>query len=220
MKYYNGFPEEVKIGEGEMSLHDVERNMLSLYWDEKLNEGDKDFLMRQYKRERMRYLDETFQLTADKTQVLKGVETLWQEAQKRMESTKKRLVEREVEKIKQGKLAARCVRLFLEIGNLEDTEEVNYSDEENDLWGILCGEDRRHDLFWGITWTSEDIATYEQRKDWENSHKPQHVKMEQTANRSLETFDKDFLGVKERYLLAWSDILRITRFDLTVKMCY
>lgn len=220
MKYYNGFPEEVKIGEGEMSLHDVERNMLSLYWDEKLNESDKDFLMRQYKRERMRYLDETFQLTADKTQVLKGVETLWQEAQKRMESTKQRLVEREVEKMKQGRLAARHVRLFLEIGNLEDTEEVNYSDEENDLWGILCGEDRRHDLFWGITWTSEDIATYEQRKDWENSHKPQHVKKEQTANRSLETFDKDFLKMKERYLLAWSDISRITRFDLTIKMCY
>lgn len=220
MRYYKGFPEEVKIGDGKMTLHDVERNMLSLYWDEKLNESDKDFLMRQYKRERMRYLDETFQLTADKTQILKGVETLWQEAQKRMETTKKRLVEREVEKMKQGKLAARCVRLFLEIGNLEDAEEVNYSDEENDLWGILCGEDRRHDLFWGITWTSEDIATYEQRKDWENSHKPQHVKKEQTANSTPETFGKDFLGIKERYLLAWSDISRITRFDLTVHMCY
>lgn len=220
MRYYKGFPEEVKIGERAMTLHDVERNMLSLYWDEKLNEGDKDFLMRQYKRERMRYLDETFQLTADKTQALKRVETLWQEAQKRMETTKKRLVEREVEKMKQGKLAARCVRLFLEIGNLEDAEEVNYSDEENDLWGILCGEDRRHDLFWGIDWTSEDIATYEQRKDWENSHKPQHGRKEQTANSTLETFDKDFLRMKERYLLAWSDISRITRFDLTVNMCY
>lgn len=220
MRYYKGFPEEVKIGDGKMTLHGVERNMLSLYWDEKLNEGDKDFLMRQYKRERMRYLDETFQLTADKTQALKRVETLWQEAQKRMETTKKRLVEREVEKMKQGRLAARHVRLFLEIGNLEDTKEVNYSDEENDLWGILCGEDRRHDLFWGITWTAEDIATYEQRKDWENSHKPQHVKKEQAANRSLETFDKDFLKMKERYLLAWSDISRITRFDLTVHMCY
>ncbi len=220
MRYYKGFPEEVKIGDGKMTLHGVERNMLSLYWDEKLNESDKDFLMRQYKRERMRYLDETFQLTADKTQILKGVETLWQEAQKRMETTKKRLVEREVEKMKQGKLAARCVRLFLEIGNLEDAEEVNYSDEENDLWGILCGEDRRHDLFWGIDWTSEDIATYGQRKDWENSHKPQHARKEQTANSTPETFDKDFLGIKERYLLAWSDILRITRFDLTVHMCY
>lgn len=220
MRYYKGFPEEVKIGEGEMSLHDVERNMLSLYWDEKLNESDKDFLMRQYKKERMRYLDETFQLTADKTQVLKGVETLWQEAQKRMETTKKRLVEREVEKMKQGKLAARCVRLFLEIGNLEDAEEVSYSDEENDLWGILCGEDRRHDLFWGIDWTSEDIATYGQWKDWENNHKPQHVSKEQTANSALETFGKDFLRMKERYLLAWSDISRITRFDLTVHMCY
>ena len=203
-----------------MTLHDVERNMLSLYWDEKLNESDKDFLMRQYKRERMRYLDETFQLTADKTQALKGVETLWQEAQKRMGTTKKRLVEREVEKMKQGRLAARYIRLFLEIGNLEDTEKVSYSDEENDLWGILCGEDRRHDLFWGIDWTSEDIATYEQRKDWENSHKPQHARKEQTANSTLETFDKNFLRMKERYLLAWSDITRITRFDLTVHMCY
>lgn len=219
MKYYKGFPEEVKIGEGEMTLHDVERNMLSLYWDEKLNGMDKDFLMRRYKRERMRYLDEAFQLTEEKTQALKGVETLWQEARMRMESTKKRLAEREVEKMKQGRLAARYVRLFLEIGNLEDTEEVSYSDEENDLWGILCGEDRRHDLFWGIDWTSEDITAYEQREEWNNCRLKSSPK-EQTEGRTSENFDRDFLGMKERYLLAWTDILRITRFDLTVKMCY
>ena len=220
MKYYKGFPEEVKIGEGEMTLHDVERNMLSLYWDEKLNGMDKDFLMRQYKRERMRYLDETFQLTEEKTQALKGVETLWQEARMRMETTKKRLAEREVEKMKQGKLAARCVRLFLEIGNLEDTEEVSYSDEENDLWGILCGEDRRHDLFWGIDWTSEDIAAYGQREEWENNCRLKSSPKEQTEDGASETFDRDFLGMKEKYLLAWTDILRIIRFDLTVKLCY
>lgn len=220
MKYYKGFPEEVKIGEGEMTLHDVERNMLSLYWDEKLNGMDKDFLMRQYKRERMRYLDETFQLTEEKTQALKGVETFWQEARMRMETTKKRLAEREVEKMKQGKLAARCVRLFLEIGNLEDTEEVSYSDEENDLWGILCGEDRRHDLFWGIDWTSEDIAAYEQREEWGNNCRLKSSPKEQTEDRASDTFDRDFLGMKEKYLLAWSDLLRITRFDLTVKLCY
>lgn len=220
MKYYKGFPEEVKIEEGGITLHDVERNMLSLYWDEKLNEMDKDFLMREYKRERMRYLDETFQLTAEKMQVLKGVETLWQEAQKRMETTKKRLVEREVEKMKQGRPAAHYVRLFLEIGNLEDTEEVSYSDEENDLWGILCGEDRRHDLFWGVVWTSEDITTYEQQKEWENTYRLKRSPKHQTEDKTPETFDQDILRMKEKYLLAWTDILRITRFDLTVKLCY
>ena len=220
MKYYRGFPEEVKIEEGGMTLHDVERNMLSLYWDEKLNEMDKDFLMRQYKRERMCYLDETFQLTEDKMQVLKRVETLWQEARKRMERTRERLAEQEVKKMKQGKTAARYVRLFLEIGNLEDTENVTYSDEEDDLWSILCGEDRRHDLFWGIVWASEDITAYELKKEECENNKFQRVNKEQTVNGTSEAFDQDFLGMKERYLLAWSDIMRISRFDLTVKMCY
>lgn len=220
MKYCKGFPEEVKIEEGNMTLHDVERTMLSLYWDERLNERDKDFLMRQYKSERMRYLDETIQLTADKMQVLKGVETLWQEAQKRMETTKKRLAEREVEKMKQGKPAARYVRLFLEIGNLEDTAEVSYLDEESDLWGVLCGEDRRHDLFWGVVWTSENITVYEQQEEWKNNCRIKSSSKEQTEDRTSETFDRDFLQMKEKYLLAWTDIQRITRFDLTVKLCY
>ena len=123
--------------------------------------------------------------------------------------------------MKQGKTAARYVRLFLEIGDLEDTENVTYSDEEDDLWSVLCGEDRRHDLFWGIVWVSEDITSYELKKEErENNYKLQRVEKEQTVNGTSETFDRDFLGMKERYLLSWADVMRISRFDLTVKMCY
>ena len=88
MKYYRGFPEGVKIGEEGMTLHDVERIMLSLYWDEKLNDGDKDFLMDLYKEERMRYLDEVFPDTVAELQRLKEVEAIYLEAVQRMETTK------------------------------------------------------------------------------------------------------------------------------------
>ena len=47
MKFYKGFPEELKIGAEGMTLRDVERNMLALYWDKALNDNDKNFLMRQ-----------------------------------------------------------------------------------------------------------------------------------------------------------------------------
>ena len=48
MRYYKGFPEEVKIGERAMTLHDVVRYMLSLYCVVYLYELDYDFMMLMY----------------------------------------------------------------------------------------------------------------------------------------------------------------------------
>ena len=224
MKYYKGFPEELKIGAEGVTLHDVERNMLVLYWDKALNDSDKDFLMRQYKEERMRHLDEIFTFAAEESQKLKEVEAVYLEAVQRMEATKTRLAERELQKMKQGLLAANYVHLYLEIGNLEDTENVHYSDEEQDLWGILCGEDRRHEWFWGVDRCSANIKDYEEvearrQKLWEQSAK-RRKDADNTSQSGQESFDKDFLRMKEKYYLAWADMMRISRFDLTVKLCY
>ena len=224
MKYYRGFPEGVKIGEEGMTLHDVERIMLSLYWDEKLNDGDKDFLMDLYKEERMRYLDEVFPDTVAELQRLKEVEAIYLEAVQCMETTKTCMAERELQKMKQGLPAADSIHLYLEIGNLEETEERCYSDEEQDLWGILCGEDRRHNWFWGVDRCSANIKNYEEvearRQMLLEQNAPRKKEGDKVPLSGKQSLDKYFLQMKEKYYLAWTDLMRITRFDLTVKLCY
>ena len=62
------------VGENGVTLHDLERTMLSLYWDETLSESDKDYLMDKYKEERMRYLDGEFLFDEENSGRLKEVE--------------------------------------------------------------------------------------------------------------------------------------------------
>lgn len=224
MKYYKGFPEEIKIGEGGMTLHDVERLMLSLYWDEKLNDRDKNFLMDLYKEERMHHLDEAFACTADELRKLKDVESIYLEAVQRMEATKARMAERELQKMKQGLLAASNIYLYLEIGELEETGGQCYSDEELDLWSVLCGEDRRHNWFWGVNRCSANIKNYEEAEARRQKLLEQSASQKKVADKvpqsGTESLDKDFLHMKKKYCLAWTDMMRITRFDLTVKLSY
>ena len=86
MKYYKGYPEEMKVDGQAVTLHDIERTMLSLYWDKTLCEGDKSHLMDQYKEERMRYLDNIYQPTETDQLRLKEVEHLFANAKERMEN--------------------------------------------------------------------------------------------------------------------------------------
>ena len=139
------------VGENGVTLHDLERTMLSLDWDKNLNDGDREFLMKGYKEERMRYMDSLFAFT--------------EEHRRRLEAVVDRMTRREVQKRKQGAVSAKMVRANLEIGNLEDTEEHCYSDEEMDMRGILCGEDREHLLFWGIQYRAEFVDSYKEEKE-------------------------------------------------------
>lgn len=53
------------VGENGVTLHDLERTMLSLDRDKNLNDGDREFLMKGYKEERMRYMDSLFAFTEE-----------------------------------------------------------------------------------------------------------------------------------------------------------
>lgn len=213
MKYYNGYPEEMKVDGQNVTLHDIERTMLSLYWDKMLSEQYKDYLMDKYKEERMHYMDSIFRLTEDNRKRLEEVKRLFANARQRMDDTRKRWVETEQEKRKQGLAAAGVLVLHLEIWNLEDTEEVCYSDEENDLWEVLCGEDRDHAPYWGIMAETVHITDGEQKV---YRHQKPGVPKETDENET--GFDKDFCRMKEAYRLSWQDMMKISRFRLTVNM--
>lgn len=109
MKYYKGYPEEMKVDGQAVTLHDIERTMLSLCWDKTLCEGDKDHLMDQYKEERMRYLDSIYQPTEADRLRLKEVERLFTNAKERMENVCQRLIKTELQKkSKDKRLPANC----------------------------------------------------------------------------------------------------------------
>ena len=208
------------VGENGVTLHDLERTMLSLYWDKNLNDGDREFLMKGYKEERMRYMDSLFAFTEEHRRRLEEVEKLYLETVRRMEAVVDRMTRREVQKRKQGAVSAKMVRANLEIGNLEDTEEHCYSDEEMDMWGILCGEDREHLLFWGIQYRTESVDSYEEEKERWSMPARLRIADEETCPDAGTRFTSEFRTLKDSRKLAWEDLIRITRFDLTVRLHY
>ena len=218
MKYCNGFPQTMVVGENGVTLHDLERAMLSLYWDKELNDGDKEFVMERYKEERMRHLDGLFAFTEENRQRLEEVEWLYLEAVRRMDGIVDRMAMREARKKEQGRMAAGFILANLEIGNLEDTPDHGYSDEEMDLWGVSCGEDRQHLLFWGVRYRTVYVDDYgKDRNMREQPHRPRTAAADPGAEACL---GRDFRELKDSRKLAWGDLMRITGFDLTVRLRY
>lgn len=210
MKYYKGYPEEIKVDGQAVTLHDIERTMLSLYWDKTLCEGDKDHLMDQYKEERMRYLDSIYQPTEVDQLQLKKVERLFTDSKERMENVCQRLIKTELQKKEQGQKAASELSLHLEVWNLEDTEDICYSDEESDLWDVLFGEEREYFPYWGLMSNHVYISEGELKEY-------RHPKRYDTTTDEEE---EPLSQLKKAYKLGWQDILKITRFYLTVNLEY
>ena len=102
-----------------------------------------------------------------------------------------------------------------------DTEERCYSDEECDLWGVLCGEERRYTPFWGVM----RDHVYVNEKEPEDNSQPQQrlynpILEDRLKEKQANGLGKDFCYMKETYKLSWQDMMQISRFNLTVKMYY
>ena len=216
MKYFKGYPEEMKVDGHEITLHDLERTMLSLYWDKTLCDTDKDYLMDSYKEERMRYMDNEFQPTEANRLRLKEVEQLFIDGKQRMEHTHQRIAERELQKSKQGQSAAREVISHLEVWNLENTESVSYTDEECDFWDILFGEERTYWSQWGLM----TIHSYISEDELKESYTRKTPKRNYIPKEKEDENSNLLQQMKEAYKLAWQDILTIAQFYLTTELSY
>ena len=222
MKYYKGYPEEMKIDGQAVTPHDVERTMLSLYWDETVCESDKTWLLDKYKEERMNYLDARFCFTDDNRRRLKEVEQLWINARRRMEALCQRMAQREQEKRRRGEKSADRLQVHIEVWNLEDTEETSYGNDECELWDICFGEDRNYYNFWGFLCESiyireEENTTYVHPRD---SLPTADEEADGGSKEWPDSLDSDFLRLKAHYRTSWQDMLKISRFYITVGMYY
>lgn len=216
MRYYKGYPEEMKIDGRTVTLHDVEQTMLSLYWDKFVCESDKTWLMDKYKEERMNYLDANFSFIDGNRRRLKKVEQLWINARQRMENLSQRMGEREQEKFRRGERSADQLRVHIEVWNLEDTEEVSYGDDERDLWNICFCEDRNYHSYWGFL--CESIGIHE--KENTTYVRPHVSPLSADCKDWPASLDCDFLRLKAHYQVSWQDMLKISRFYVTVDMHY
>ena len=83
MKIYNGYPDEVVIDGVETTVHDVNRMLLSLMWDKRLSDGDKGYLLCQYRTERQRYLDAQYEMTEEYPEVVSSLLKIAEDARMR-----------------------------------------------------------------------------------------------------------------------------------------
>lgn len=212
----------MKIDGQTVTLHDVERTMLSLYWDESVCESDKAWLMDKYKDERMNYLDTIFSFTDDNRRRLKEVEQLWINARQRMEDFGQRVSRREQEKFSRGERSADQLLVHIEVWNLEDTEEVCYGDDDRDLWNFCFGEDRGYYNYWGFLCESIYIREKENTMYVHPPVLPLPANEEagEVGKNWTDGLDSDFLRLKTHYHVSWQDMLKISRFYMTVEMRY
>lgn len=108
MKIYNGYPDEVVIDGVETTVHDVNRMLLSLMWDKRLSDGDKGYLLCQYRTERQRYLDAQYEMTEENRKLLAMQEQKLSDEIENCEVRLERLKQRELEKKAQGLRSAKC----------------------------------------------------------------------------------------------------------------
>lgn len=218
MKYYKGYPEVMGIDGCTVTLHDIERTMLSLYWDNFVCEPDKTWLLDKYKEERMDYLDGIFCFDDAIRSRLEEVERLWMNARQCMAGRIRRMAASEQEKARRSEKHASLLRAHIEVGNLEDTDGVGYCDDERDLWDILFGEDRYCRAHWGFLCESIYIDEKENTSRVLPCISPMFGG--EGGMGGPDGMDADFFRLKSHYRVAWQDMLKISRFYVTVDMHY
>lgn len=196
----------------ETTVLDVERLILSLYWDKNISERDNDRLSGDYKRERQRWLDSQFLRDEENTKRLEEVANMLAAADKRLRDTAETFA---TEQLAQGEQGAKSMTLHLEIDDQLGGPSEGITDEDAELWDALCNEDRCHDRYWGFRCFVVDLT--------DKRAKPKDMlwwKLGRLTDDANETMEQRFATLRERYFLAWQDIIKIPRFVMTVDVEY
>ena len=211
MKIYNGYPDEVQIDGTETTVHDVNRMLLSLMWDKRLIDPDKEYLSRHYRTERQQYLDAQDEMTEENRQALQAVEQKLSDEIQHCEARLKRLKQRELEKKAKGMRSAKRIHYYLEVANYSPEENESYNSEDIELWDYLFGENRLS-WHWGLDYGSTIVEEREEQCRWKN-----RIRTAQPIDK--ETF-KELNALKEKYHVAWQDVQKIKNFMLTIRLEY
>jgi len=209
-KTYRGYPAEVHIDGKDMTVHDVERLILSLYWDKEIPEDDNDRLMTDYKQERQRWLDGLFVRDEENTSRIEEVARMLTAAYDRLKETAETFV---TEQLAHGDESAKRIVIHIEVDDQLGGQSEGITDEDAELWDALCNEDRHHYDYWGVYCFSVDLNDKRMKmRDllwWKD---------ERMGKEPNETAEQQLSTLRERYYLAWQDIIKIPRFIMTVEI--
>ncbi len=205
---YKGYPYEVHIDGKDTTVHDVDKLLMALHDDDDIYEDVRDELSGIYLRERQRYLDEHYEMTAERNDALTALERRLAAEIRRCDKYLERLLSREKEKEKSGQRSARVVRYHLEVD--DRLHEECLSEEEAEFWYMLF-EENRHYSMWGFVYN----VVYCKEED-EFFASPYYT---HDAGDVAEEFPT--LGLmREKYLVAWEDIEKIRHLALTIEFKY
>ncbi len=201
MTTIKGYPVEIHIDESEVTVHDVNRLILSLYDDKYVTPKEKDELMRIYLQERQEFLDKNYHMTEEKKahflELEKRLSLEIEACRERLERMKRR----EEEKKNSGDAYAKTIEYSLEVANC-NRGYFNFS-EADDIQDTLFEEDRFYP-YWGFDygWTK----CGEEKEDNSYSYLSKSAKTKRDEN--LDNINR----LKERYNVAWDDIEKIKDF--------
>lgn len=209
MRYERGYPMEIVIGEGGMSVSDVESLMLSLSDDNNISESSEQWLMKDYAAKRQKYLDEHYEMTDERRSRLLEVDRMLWEKRDLMYTVYKQHVNRAVRMYKQGMRIPREISCHFEVDNNRD-ERID--DRMCDLFNLLCGEARNEKSNWGYIFDYCNLTNIDDGFEL----KTKKMSREMTDDGLTNALH----SLKERYKLAWQDVEIITGFVFTIYYDY
>ncbi len=208
MTMIKGYPVEINIDGIEVTVHDVNRLILSLYDDRYVTPKEKDELKTIYLQARQAYLDKVYHMTEEKKAIFLELEKRLSEEIGDCRDRLKRMKRREEEKKDSGEAYATKMEFHLEVSNC-NRRGFDFS-EADDIQDTLFEEDRLYP-FWGFEsgWTT---CGEKEDNPYSYLYKPEKTK----ADEDLYNIKK----LKEKYNVAWEDIEKIKGFMLTINFSY
>ncbi len=204
MRYIKGYPAEIHIDGAGITLHDINKMILSVFDDKTISEEERLQLYTTYRTERQRFLDKIYDMTAEKKNHFLQLE---QRLAREISSCAQRLERmraHEEQRAKKGLEHATSIEYHLEVADCDP--DAFHSREEVDLQDTLFAENRL-DIAWGID--QEQVLCC--AEEVENLSHSQHI-----DEASLPYLNH----LRDTYLVAWQDIEKIARFMLTIYYRY
>ncbi len=209
MQLIKGYPKDIHIDDVEVTVHDVNRLILSLNDDMYVTQKEKDELKTIYLEERQAYLDKIFNMTKEKKanflELEKRISEEIEDCRERLE----RMKIREEEKKENGEAYATNIEYHLQIDNYN--RNIFDFSETDELQDVLFEEDKFYSL-WGFKCEKTTCGENEEDNFDDYSFKPKGTK----AEENLYNINR----LKEIYNVAWEDIEKIKGFMLTIKFKY
>ncbi len=208
MRIIKGYPLEINIDGVKVTIHDVNRLILSLYEDMHITPKEKDELKEIYLQERQAYLDKIYHMTEEKKALFLELEKRLSEEIEDCRARLERMKIREEEKKNSGEAYATNIEYHLQIANIRRNFDFS---EADDIQDALFEEDK-FNPFWGFRYERTTCGEDEEDNSYNYSSKPAETK----ADENLYNINH----LKEKYIVAWEDIEKIKDLMLTIKFIY